>query len=131
MDPHPDLTAGVIRGLGWLYLLMFALNVAWTVRSYREDGYFEDLLGIKHVPRAFLWGFVTALLGLVASAHLAFDSDPRHFLLKLPDGFKFAVDVVMRDPRIYFALSIVAFWAMLQFREFLTRPTVGWILLNL
>ena len=37
MDPHPDLTAGVIRGLGWLYLLMFLMNVGWTVRSFHHD----------------------------------------------------------------------------------------------
>ena len=32
MNPHPDLTPEVIRGIGWLYLLLFAMNVFWTLR---------------------------------------------------------------------------------------------------
>lgn len=131
MDPHPDLTAGVIRGLGWLYLLMFLMNVGWTVRSYKQDGYFEGLFGFHEIPKAFLWAFYSAMLALVAAAHLAFDSDPSAFLLKLPDSFKVAVDWIIANPIRYFAVSIIAFGAMLQFREFLTRPTIGWILLNL
>lgn len=131
MDPHPDLTVGVIRGLGWLYLLMFLMNVGWTVRSYRRDGYFESLFGFPHVPRASVWAFYSALLALVATAHLAVQSDPSSFMLRLPLGFKNAVDKVIANPISYFALSIVAFWAMLKFRAWLTRPTVGWVLLNI
>lgn len=131
MDPHPDLTVGVIRGLGWLYLLMFFMNVGWTVRSYKQDGYFEGLFGFHEIPKAFLWAFYSALLALVAAAHLAVDSEPQSFLLKLPLCFKNAVDVVIANPISFFAASILAFWAMLQFRVFLIRPTVGWILLNL
>ena len=55
MQLHPDLTTDVIRGLGWIYLIMFFLNVGWTVRSYHRDGYFESLLGFKHLPKATLW----------------------------------------------------------------------------
>ena len=38
LNAHPDLTASVLIGLGWYYLLMFLMNLAWTVRSYRDDG---------------------------------------------------------------------------------------------
>ena len=130
MDPHPDLTVGVIRGLGWFYLLMFLMNVGWTFRSFRRDGYFESLFGFPHIPRASAWAFYSALLALVAAAHLAVQSDPLSFMLKLPLGFKSAVDKVIANPISYFALSIIAFCAMLKFRAWLTRPTVGWLILN-
>jgi hypothetical protein len=71
------------------------------------------------------------LLALVAAAHIAFDSDPARFAIRLPGAFKDAVDLVIANPISYFALSIVAFWAVFQFRRVLTRPTVGWVLLNL
>ena len=41
MNPHPDLTSEVIRGIGWLYLLLFAMNVFWTVRAIKR----HDSLG--------------------------------------------------------------------------------------
>ena len=37
-DPHPDLTPGVIRGLGWIYLVLFAMNAWWAARSMKHDG---------------------------------------------------------------------------------------------
>ena len=56
MESHtPDLTRGVIQGLGWLYLLLFFMNLMWTVRSYRKDGFMESLAGFKHNPRAMFW----------------------------------------------------------------------------
>lgn len=131
MEAHPDLTASVIRGLGWLYLLMFFLNVGWTVRSFKLDGDYKGLFGFEHLPKAFVWAFYSAMLALVAVSHLAFNSDPSHFVLRLPDWFKDGVDLIIANPISYFAASIIAFWAMLQFREFLTRPTVGWVLLNI
>jgi hypothetical protein len=130
MDPHPDLTVGVIRGLGWLYLLMFLLNVGWTVRSYKRDGYFEGLFGFDHLPKAFLWAFYSAMLGLMAAAHIAVNSPPEDFFFRLPVFIKTPLDLVIANPISFFALSIVMFWATLQFREFLTRPTIGWLLLN-
>jgi hypothetical protein len=131
MDPHPDLTAGVIRGLGWLYFLMFLMNVGWTVRSFNRDGEFKGLLGFEHLPKAFVWAFYSAMLALVAAAHIAFDSNPSEFVIKLPVWFKAGVDLIIANPISYFAVSILAFWAIFQFREFITRPTIGWIILNL
>jgi hypothetical protein len=74
MNPHPDLTLGVINGLGWLYLLMFFLNVGWTVRSYRLDGEFNSLAGISHAPKATLWALLAGLYLLLAITHLTFHS---------------------------------------------------------
>ncbi len=128
---HSDLTASVIQGLGWLYLLMLFMNIGWTVRSYRKDGEYENFFGIPHVPRAAVWAIYCAFLLLLAATHLAFNSDPDEFLLRLPEWFKNGVDVIIANPISYFAVSMVAFWALLQFREFLTRPTVGWVMFNL
>ena len=84
MESHtPDLTRGVIQGLGWLYLLLFGMNFMWTVRSYRQDGYFENLLGFKHLPKAMLWAIYSGLLLMVAAVHLTIrTSAAQSFILK-------------------------------------------------
>lgn len=131
LNPHPDLTSSVIRGLGWLYLLLFFANTAWTVRSYRVDGHFDRLFGISHLPKACIWAMYSSLLLLVASAHLVFNSDPSTFLLKMPDVVKGPLDTVVANPVSFFALSILMFVAMIWLREWWTKPTVAWTLLNL
>lgn len=130
MHAHPDLTHGVINGLGWLYMLLFLANVGWTMRSYKRDGYYESVLGFQHIPRATVWAFYAAFLMLLAVTHLTSRSAPEEFLLRLPEWFKLSVDVIFRDARIYFGLSVAAFVGMIAWREFLTRDTVGWILFN-
>ncbi len=130
MDPHPDLTIGVINGLGWLYLIVFLMNIGWTFRSYLQDGYFDSLLGFPHVPKAFIWGFLSAIVGLIAAAHLAYYGDPADFLIRMPEFAKDSINGIIANPISFFAMSIVGFWALLQFREFLTRPTIGWVILN-
>ena len=131
LNPHPDLTSSVIRGLGWLYLILFFANMAWTVRSYRVDGHFDRLFGISHLPKACIWAMYSALLLLVASAHLVFNSDPSTFLLRMPDALKGPLDAVVANPVSFFALSILLFVAMIWLREWWTKPTVAWTLLNL
>ncbi len=112
LEAHPDLTKSVINGLGWFYLLMFAMNLVWTVRSYRRDGYFESLLGFSHIPKAFTWAMYSTILLLVAIVHLTASSDsPDRFLLRLPEGFKNLVDAVIANPISYFAISMVLFVA--------------------
>ena len=37
-DPHPNLTRDVIHGLGWLYLILALMNLAWAFRSFNRDG---------------------------------------------------------------------------------------------
>jgi hypothetical protein len=132
LDLHPDLTTDVIQGLGWLYLILFFLNVGWTVRSYHRDGYFESLFGFEHLPKAMLWALYSALLLLLAATHLgAGASDTSSFMFRLPLTVKLAVDTVIANPISYFAVSIVLFVLMIWLRRVLVKPTVGWILLNL
>lgn len=131
MDTHPNLTLPVINGLGWLYLLLAGLNAWWTVRSYKEDGYYESVLGMPHVPKAYTWALYTSLLLLIAFAHLVTNSSADRFLLRLPEWFKTIVNFVTSDARIFFAVSVVGFWAMIQFREWWVKPQPAFILLNI
>lgn len=131
MNPHPDLNIGVIHGLGWLYLLLFFLNFGWTIRSYKKDGSFHSLLGVQHLPKAFLWSGFTAVLLLLAATHLTYNSDPAAFLVRLPEWFKDFVNWVIANPVSYFVLSIVVFFAMIWLRNWWVQPTVAWILFNL
>ncbi|MCA8999077.1 MAG: hypothetical protein KDA80_18900 [Planctomycetaceae bacterium] len=130
MNPHPDLTVGVIHGLGWLYLLMFFLNVGWTVRSFRRDGHYHSLFGVEHIPKAVVWAAFSALLLLVALSHLAVNSDPESFLLRLPLWFKGSVDAIIANPISYFALSMVVFLAVVCLKDWWVQPTVAWTLFN-
>ena len=131
MHSHPDLTHGVIHGLGWLYSLLLLANVGWTLRSYKRDGEFESVLGFQHIPKATVWAFYSAFLLLLAVTHLTSSSDPSQFLIRLPDWFKTIVDYIFSDARIYFGLSMVAFVAMLWKRDYLSTDTVGWVMFNM
>ncbi|MEZ6066118.1 MAG: hypothetical protein R3B90_10510 [Planctomycetaceae bacterium] len=55
--------------------MMFLMNLGWTVRSYKRDGYFEGLFGFEHLPKAFTWAFYSALLALLRR-RTAFNSNP-------------------------------------------------------
>lgn len=132
MEAHPDLTRGVIQGLGWLYLLLFAMNSFWTLRSYRKDGYFESLMGFKHLPKAFVWALYAGTLLIFAAVHMTLRvSNAQDFVLRLPDWFKDSANWLIANPIRFFALSIVMFVAMIYYRKWWTRPTPAWILLNL
>ena len=132
MSPHPDLTAVVIHGLGWLYLVMFLLNLGWTMRSYKQDGEFDSLFGFQHLPKAFLWATYTAVLGMLAAVHLTGrTANPATFLLRMPAFIKDPADLLIANPISYFVLSMAMFVAMIRWREILVKPTVGWILFNL
>ena len=100
MESHtPDLTRGVIQGLGWLYLLLFGMNFMWTLRSYRQDGHFESLLGFKHVPKSMLWSIYSGILLVIASVHLTIrESAAQSFILKLPLFFKDGVNTLIATP---------------------------------
>ncbi len=127
LDLHPDLTNEVIYGLGWLYLIIFVMNLGWTIRSVCKDGHF-NLLGV-HVPVAAIWAFYSGLLLMFAATHLMTSSDPNAFLLRLPLWFKDFINS-LADPISYFTLSVILFIAVICLRKFLVRPTVGWCLLN-
>lgn len=134
MDHHPDLTGSVIFGLGWVYLLLFVMNAAWVQRSFTTDGLTRiKLFGLlgkgQDVPVASFWALYAALLGMIAIAHLTSFSSPDSFLIRMPDVVKTAINS-LSGPVTFFALSVGLFAAMIYFREFLVKPTVGWVLLN-
>ncbi|TWT57311.1 hypothetical protein KOR42_06710 [Thalassoglobus neptunius] len=131
MEPHPDLTISVIRGLGWLYLLMSLLNICWTFRSHKHDGYYNRMFGIDHLPKSMFWAIYSALLLVLAAVHLVFSADASSFLLRLPSWFKVAADTVIANPISFFCLSLVIFIAIIALRKWWVQPTVAWILFNL
>jgi hypothetical protein len=136
LDPHPDLTLDVIHGLGWIYLILAALNFAWAVHVFRKGSHFRTGLGglLTHpqdVPSAAPWALYATFLVLAAIVHLGRNSDPESFLIKLPVSFKNGVDQLVASPQIYFCLSIGAFAAVVALRKWLVRPTLAWTLLNM
>ena len=131
MEAHPDLTRGVIQGLGWLYLIMFFMNMAWTVRSYRQDGEFHSFLGMPHMPKALIWALYSATLLIFAAVHLTLRvSNAGDFILRLPVWFKDRVDLLIANPISYFILSMIIFVAMISLRRWWTKTTPAWLLLN-
>lgn len=133
-DPHPNVTPSVLFGLGWLYLILFAMNAVWTHRSFKNGRHFRlpDFLGGMDMPNAVVWGIYSTALLLVSMSHLACSSTPESLSwFVMPDIAKAAVDFVVADARTYFAVTTVGFIAMLLLRNWLAKPNVGWVLLNL
>ncbi|MEZ6124927.1 MAG: hypothetical protein R3C49_17415 [Planctomycetaceae bacterium] len=131
MNPHPDLTSSVLQGLGWYYLILFVMNLFWTVRSYKVDGEFSQgtpLVG--GMPVATVWAILTAVLMMVSAAHFTGGSSPETFLIRLPEWFKNPVDQYFANPVIYFAGSMLLFWAMIRYREWWVKDTVVWVMLQ-
>ncbi len=127
LEHHPDLTASVIYGLGWLYLLLFLMNSVWVWRSYHRDG--EIKMFGQGVPVASIWALYAAMLGMISAAHLTGSNNPQMFLLRMPEAFKTTVDY-LSGPRSFFSLSVGLFVLLIVLREWLVKPTVGWVLLN-
>jgi hypothetical protein len=121
MSHHPDLTTSVINGLGWLYLILFAMNSGWTLRSFQRK---ED------VRITATWAIISSLLAMLGIAHVTGGADPDRFLIRLPAFVKWFVDLGA-DPVTYFVGSTALFIAMIVLRKWWTKPTVAWILLNL
>lgn len=128
LEAHPNLTRDVILGLGWLYLLLFVMNVFWAWRSYVRHEHTR--IADQDVPVAGFWALYSAVLAMVALAHFTGAGSPETFVLRLPEWFKLAADRVVADPVAYFVLSIVLFGLMIWLREWWTKPDVSWILLN-
>lgn len=129
LEAHPDLTRDVILGLGWLYLLLFVMNVFWTWRSFSRHEH-TDIAG-QDVPVAGFWALYSGLLVMVALAHFTGAGSPDTFVLRLPEWFKLSADRVVADPVAYFVLSMVLFGLMIWLRDWWTKPDVAWILFNL
>jgi len=121
MNPHPDLTSDVIRGLGWIYLILFAMNALWTWREGKRHA------GLGVVAS---WAIYSAMLAMIGITHITGGAEPEHFLIRMPEWVKAKVDA-LADPTIYFAGSIALFVLVIWLREWLVKPTVAWILLNL
>ncbi|MEZ6129941.1 MAG: hypothetical protein R3C59_14760 [Planctomycetaceae bacterium] len=131
MNPHPDLTSGVLHGLGWYYLILFVMNLWWTARSFRVDGEFrKDRPIVGGMPVATIWASLTGVLLMVSAAHFTGGSSPGTFLIRLPEWFKNPVDAYFANPVIYFAGSIGLFAAMIRFREWWIKDTVMWVMLQ-
>ncbi|MCA9067500.1 MAG: hypothetical protein KDA84_01155, partial [Planctomycetaceae bacterium] len=129
LEAHPDLTRGVILGLGWLYLLLFLMNVFWAWRSYSRHEHTN--VGGQDIPTAGIWAAYSALLGMIALAHFTGAGSPDTFVLRLPELFKQPADRIVADPVAYFVLSMVLFGLMIWLREWWTKPDVAWVLLNI
>src|SRR5579872_1250006 len=120
MNPHPDLTSEVIRGIGWLYLLLFAMNFFWTVRAIK----------LRHeLGEVSAWAVYSTMLAVIGFAHVTGGSGADHFLIRMPRALKSLIDAGAK-PEIYFALSIALFAAVVFLREQLVKPTVAWLILN-
>lgn len=120
MSHHPDLTAEVIRGLGWLYLILFGMNLVWAVRSAKK----HDQLGATTA-----WWFYTAMLLMIGVAHVTGGSQADHFPMRMPEFAKAAIDQ-LANPVVYFFGSVALFTAVILLRKWLVQPTVAWIILN-
>ena len=120
MNPHPDLTSEVIRGIGWLYLLLFAMNVFWTARALKLH---------HNIGEVGAWAVYSSLLAMIGFAHVTGGAEPDRFLIRMPLALKTLVDSGAK-PEIYFALSIALFAAVVWLREQLVKPTVAWLILN-
>ncbi|MFN0053274.1 MAG: hypothetical protein ACKV0T_13915 [Planctomycetales bacterium] len=120
MNPHPDLTSEVIRGLGWLYLLLFAMNALWAWREAKRSANVGAVAG---------WAIYASLLAMIGVAHITGGAEPDRFLIRMPLGIKMAVDG-LADPKIYFAGSVLLFALVIWLREWLVKPTVAWVILN-
>jgi hypothetical protein len=121
MNPHPDLTSEVIRGPVWIYLILFAMNALWTWREAKRHASLSVIAS---------WSIYAVMLGVIGVAHITGGAMPEHFLIRMPDWVKARVDA-LADPTIYFAGSIALFVLVIWLREWLVKPTVAWILLNI
>ena len=127
LEHHPDLTSAVIFGLGWVYLLLFLMNMVWVRRSFQTDGNWQ--IAGQDVPIASFWALYAAMLLMVAVAHLTGADNPQSFLIRMPAVVKDAFNAAS-NPVTFFAVSTLIFVGVIWFREFLVQPTVGWVLLN-
>ena len=123
---NPDLTSSVIFGLGWVYLLLFLMNLAWTKRSLALDG---NLGGDLKIPCAAFWALYAGMLLMVSITHLTGSNNPQQFLLKMPEFLKAPINAAS-NPVAFFVGSTTVYILMIYFRALWTTPTAGWLLLN-
>ena len=124
LNPHPDLTPSVLIGLGWFYLILFSMNLLWTLRSYKHDGEYSN-----GVPKASFWAVLTSILLMTSAYHFTYPPDG--FLIQMPLWFRDFFNAWFSNPVLYFVLSIAGLVFMIGAREWWIKPTVAWSLLNL
>lgn len=123
MDHHADLTPAVIRGLGWVYLLLACMNAVWTVNKHKAKAPLNAI--------SAWWVYTTALF-LVAAAHLTSVSnsaDSSRFFFRMPNAVKDVIDLGA-NPVLFFSGSMIVYFAMIGLRKWWTKDNVAWILLN-
>jgi hypothetical protein len=135
-DPHPDLTESVIFGLGAYYLLLFAMNLCWAFRAFKQGAHTRiRLLGLLGegltIPRATSWAIYSVVLFAFSLAHLTGYKSPEAFQIRMPEWFKNIINEELANPVSYFMLIVVGFVLMIVLRRQLIKPTVAWVLLNL
>ena len=81
-----ELTEKVVFGLGWIYLILSAMNAGWTVRSFKRGKHVRlpDVFTGAEVPAAGFWALYTALLVMISIAHFTGASNPDSFLIVMP-----------------------------------------------
>lgn len=121
MTPHPDLTSSVIRGLGWLYLALCGMNLVWVAHLAKSKASLRSIS---------IWSVFCTFLALIGAVHITKFAEPQNFPFFMPEFVKTQIDG-LANPVIFFAISTVLFIGMIMFREWWTRPTVAWVLLNL
>jgi len=124
LDAHPDLTPSVLIGLGWYYLILFCMNFYWAIRSYKQDGEFSN-----GVPKATVWAIVSSVLLMTSAYHFTYPPDG--FLIEMPFWFRNSFDTYLSNPVLFFFMTIAGLVVMIAAREWWTKPTVAWVLLNL
>ncbi len=122
MHGSDTLTSSIQNGLGVYYLLLVALNLGYVAYQVTNR---------KNMVQAVVWGAVS--LGFLVLAGMYF----MHHGPVLPIGVREESTTVMGmmggqlGPILYTGLSVLGFVLLLQFRSFLTAPTVAWTILNL
>jgi hypothetical protein len=121
MTHNPDLTLGVVHGLGWMYLILTIMNLVWTIRLAKDE---------HRLAASGFWALVTGLLFMTCLAHFTWSGDTSNFLIRMPGSIKAFINLGA-NPVAYFTFSMVLFIAMLWLREWLVQPMVAWVILNL
>jgi hypothetical protein len=122
MHGSDTLTSSIQNGLGVYYLILVALNLGYVAYQVTNR---------KNMTQAVIWGAVSLVFLVLAGLYFM-----RHGPV-LPIGIREESTTIMGmmggqlGPILYTGLSVLGFILVLQFRSFLTAPTVAWTILNL
>ncbi len=114
MHNHEPLSSSLQTGLGVYYFLVVLMNLGFAAYYHYNH---------RDSRQPMIW-FGVALVFLIHSLAYLF-----HAGWIIPHWLRGFVDGIM-NPRSYFALAVVALWALLRYRKFFTEPVVAWTILN-